>query len=113
MVNSVRSQQSTVRSLKKFGLATVFCLLSCVFCLFQNCTPDPPPTLNFKDREIVDSLYALQVDSLKTLYDSLCEMRHDSAVQFKVDSMMEVRQSEIERYLERIRREQELEKNEE
>ena len=76
------------------------------FFLLESCTPDPEPTLNYKDREVVDSLFRMEVGILKPVLDSLCEMRHDSAVQFKVDSMMKVRQAEIERYLERIKKEQ-------
>ena len=81
-------------------------LLSALCSLLCNCTPDPAPTLNFQERGVVDSLYKLQLDSLKIVLDSLCEVRHDSAVQFKVDSMMQERQSEIDRYLERIRNSQ-------
>ena len=69
------------------------------------CTPDPPPTLNYKDRQIVDSLFRLQVDSLKPLFDSLCDVRFDSAVQRAVDSIIDERQSEKDKYLERLRRE--------
>ena len=69
------------------------------------CTPDPPPTLNYKDRQLVDSLFRMQVDSLKPLMDSLCDLRFDSAVQHTVDSIMQERQSEIKKYLERIKNE--------
>jgi hypothetical protein len=70
-----------------------------------SCTEDPPPTLLYRDREIMDSLFKVQVDSLRPHLDSLCEARFDSAVQHKVDSMMEEREAERERYLERVRRE--------
>jgi len=73
--------------------------------MFIACTADPDPTLNYKDREIVDSLFRMEIDTLKVIYDSLCETRFDSAVIFKVDSIMKVRESEIEKYLERIKRE--------
>lgn len=73
--------------------------------LASACTADPPPTLLYKDREIIDSLFKIQVDSLRPRFDSLCNARFDSAVQFKVDSMMGERQAEIQKYLERVRRE--------
>ena len=73
--------------------------------LSTSCTPDPPPTLNYKDRQMVDSLFRIQVDSLKPLFDSLCDMRFDSAVQHNVDSIIEERKSEKDKYLERLRKE--------
>ena len=97
---------AAVHSLVRMKMVRAFCLLSFVVCLSPSCTPDPVPTLNFQERGVVDSLYKLQIDSLKIVFDSLCEVRHDSAVQFKVDSMMQERQAEIERYLERIRNSQ-------
>ncbi|TAK33266.1 MAG: hypothetical protein EPO28_17280 [Saprospiraceae bacterium] len=81
-------------------------LLFLAFLLFAAaCTEDPPPTLSYQDRGLVDSLYRLQVDTLNPVMDSLCKARFDSAVHHNVDSMMAVRLSEIEEYLERIKRE--------
>ncbi len=61
--------------------------------------------MTYKERDFVDSLFRKQVDSLRPLYDSLCTARFDSALQFKVDSMMKERTAEIERYLEKIKQE--------
>ena len=69
------------------------------------CTDPPPPTLAYKDRELVDSLFRMKVDSLKPLYDSRCAANFDSAVQFKTDSMLKVRTAEIQQALERLRQE--------
>lgn len=80
--------------------------LTCFLFLQTACTADPPPTLRYKDREIVDSLFRVRIDTLKPFLDSLCEVRHDSAVRYKVDSILEVRISEKEKYLERLRKEQ-------
>jgi len=81
-------------------------VLSAYFLLLATaCTQDPPPTLTYKDRELADSLYRLQVDSLHPIMDSLCKAHFDSAVQHNVDSMMTKRLSEIQKYLERIKRE--------
>jgi hypothetical protein len=84
---------------------TAFLLSAFFFLLATACTEDPPPTLTYKDRELADSLYRLQVDTLNPVMDSLCKARFDSAVQHNVDSMMAERLSEIEKYLERIKRE--------
>lgn len=67
------------------------------------CTEPPPPTLNYKERLLVDSLYNSGVDSLRPILDSLCNLHFDSLVQTSVDSMMEERLAEIERYLRRIK----------
>ena len=91
-------------SIFNFQFLIFICLL-----LVSACTPDPPPTLNYKDRQLVDSLFRLEVDSLKPLLDSICDLRFDSAVQHTVDSLMQERQSEIEKYLERIKKENENE----
>ena len=84
----------------------LFFIIHCALYTTIGCTPDPDPTLNYKDREIVDSLFRLRIGNLKPILDSLCDVRYDSAVQFNVDSMMKVRQAEIEKYLERIRQAQ-------
>lgn len=82
-----------------------FCLLAFLLALLTACTDPPPPTLAYKDRELVDSLFRMQVDSMKPRFDSLCTARFDSAVQFKTDSMLKVRTAEIKKALERLRQE--------
>lgn len=86
---------------KIFMIAAV--LGSCSWC---GCTDDPPPTLTYKDREMVDSLFRLQADTLRPLYDSLCTARRDSLIKSKSDSLMEERLGEIEKYLDRIKSEE-------
>jgi len=96
------SQRISISHHSPFAIAFV-----CYLLLQMACTADPPPTLNYKDREVVDSLFRANVDTLKPMLDSFCALRHDSAVQHKVDSMMEERQSEIDRYLKRLKKDQE------
>lgn len=81
------------------------CSLAFSVAMMAACTDPPPPTLAYKDREQVDSLFRLQVDSLKPIFDSICTVRFDSAVQFKTDSMLKVRTAEIQRALDRLRQE--------
>jgi len=69
------------------------------------CTEGPPPTLAYKDREVVDSLFRHRTDSLRPIFDSICTARFDSAVKFKTDSMLKVRTAEIQRALERLHQE--------
>jgi hypothetical protein len=80
-----------------------------IISLVTACTPDPPPTLNYKDRQLVDSLFRREVDSLKPILDSICEIRFDSSVQAAVDSIISERESEKEKYLERVKKEMEEE----
>ena len=68
-------------------------LLATTVVIFAACTEPPAPTLVYKDREVVDSLYRHKVDSLKPIFDSLCTSHFDSAVQFKTDSMLKVREA--------------------
>ena len=96
---------------QEFISHAAFCILHFAFCIFfiAACTPDPPPTLNYKDRQFVDSLFRKEVDSLKPILDSLCDLRFDSSVQAAVDSILTERQSEKDKYLERIKKELEEE----
>jgi hypothetical protein len=75
-------------------------------CFLPACTEDPPPALSYRDRELIDSLFRLQADTLRPIYDSLCIARMDSMVNRNVDSIMQERLAEIEKYLERIKREE-------
>lgn len=79
-----------------------FTIVLFVFAVFS-CTEPPPPTLNYQERLLVDSLYNKGVDSLRPILDSLCQVQFDSLVKVNVDSMMQERLEEIERYLRRIK----------
>lgn len=87
-----------IKLLSKIALASVVASM-----LAAACTEPPPPTLNYKERLLVDSLYNQGVDSLRPILDSLCTLHFDSLVQASVDSMMQERLEEIERYLQRIK----------
>ena len=110
------SKNSIVQLFKGLNVNWLTCLsmkfinfLTLIFlagCLWPGCTEDPPPALSYKDREVVDSLFRMRVDTLRPRYDSLCAARMDSMVQRNVDSIMEERLGEIEKYLERIKREE-------
>ena len=70
---------------------------------FTACTEPPLPSLNSKDRNLIDSLYKDQVVTLKPVLDSICDSRFDERVARAVDSIMEIRVREIEEQLRRIR----------
>ncbi|HHM21861.1 MAG TPA: hypothetical protein ENJ20_07535 [Bacteroidetes bacterium] len=94
-----------MKTVKKYS-STLFIVGALTGCLLSvSCTPDPPPTLRFKDRQIVDSLFRKNVDSLKPLLDSLCDLRFDSAVRYAVDSIIREREAEKEAYLKRLKKE--------
>lgn len=92
-----------MKSVKKLALpvAILFCLTA-----WSGCTEDPPPALSYKDREMIDSLFRMKIDTLRPYLDSLCEARTDSMVKRNADSIMDERLGEIQRYLERIRQEE-------
>ncbi len=67
-----------------------------------SCTEDPPPTLYYQDREIIDSLFLDTVGVLRPRLDSLCETRQDSMVAYLTDSLLEARMRVINEYLKSI-----------
>ena len=73
------------------------------FAFFLNCTEPPPPTLNAKDRDLMDSLYRDSLNRIRPVLDSICEVTFDDRVQDAVDSIMAEREEEIRKQLERIR----------
>ena len=81
-------------------LIHIFCISSL---LAIGCTEPPVPSLNSKDRRLVDSLYKDSVLVLKPLLDSICETTFDQRVNAAVDSMMDIRLQEIRKQLARIR----------
>lgn len=70
----------------------------------HSCTEPPPPTLNAKDRDLVDSLYRDSINIMRPILDSLCDLNFDAAVNAKVDSIMQKRLEEIRKQMERINR---------
>jgi hypothetical protein len=67
------------------------------------CTEPPLPSLNSKDRNLIDSLYRDEVAILKPMLDSICDSRFEERIAQAVDSIMEIRVREIEEQLRRIR----------
>ena len=54
----------------------------------------------------MDSLFKKEVGILKPILDSICDAQFDSVVNYTADSIMSERQSEIEKYLDRLKKEQ-------
>lgn len=82
--------------------------------LLAGCTEPPIPTLNGRERSLVDSLYKDTINYLLPKLDSICEVEFNGRVQAAVDSMMTKRMGEIEKQLNRIRqfeKQQEDERN--
>lgn len=71
--------------------------------LIYACTPDPEPRLTGADRILIDSLYRLEIKTLKPQLDSLCEATFDQEVQRMVDSLFQDRLDDMYRQLERIK----------
>jgi hypothetical protein len=86
-----------INIIKIFSLSVVLSIL-----LAFGCTEPPTPTLNSKERRLVDSLYKDSIQVLRPFLDSLCDLNFDGDVAFAVDSMMEIRLAEIRKQLARI-----------
>ncbi len=96
------------RFLYKIGASLILSLL-----LFGSCTEPPIPSLNAKDRSLVDSLYKDTINLLLPQLDSICDLEFDARVAAAVDSMMKKRISEIEAQMRRIRQFEKKETDEE
>jgi hypothetical protein len=78
-----------MKLIKKISL----CLL--VSLIIQACSPPPPPTLSFEDRDKVDSLFNIEYDKIKDTLDVLCASIKLKTIQPAVDSILLVRLREI------------------
>ena len=67
-----------------------------------SCGEEPPLTLSWEERTLVDSLYKAEVVHLRPVMDSICDTRYDSLVNFYKDSLWVDRIEEIKEQLERI-----------
>lgn len=76
------------------------------------CTEPPVPTLNAKERSLVDSLYKDTINYLKPLMDSMFALEKEARVQAAVDSMIEKRMGEIAKQLQRIQQFEKQQENE-
>jgi len=70
--------------------------------LLLSCGEEPPLTLSWEERSLVDSLFKVEVTRLRPELDSLCDTRFDSLVSYYKDSLWTDRIEEIKRQLERI-----------
>ncbi|RMF26870.1 MAG: hypothetical protein D6765_08330, partial [Bacteroidetes bacterium] len=71
--------------------------------LLWACTEPPPPSLDARDRQLLDSLFKQHIDSLRPIVDSLCEHWFDSLLPLTTDSILQVRLEERNRQLQRVR----------
>lgn len=56
-----------------------------------SCTKPPPPSLRSVDRQLIDSLYSLHYDSVKTLLDSNCAILRAEILEQATDSILKRR----------------------
>jgi hypothetical protein len=76
------------------SLKSYICLL--VSILLFSCTKQERTRLNQRELAAVDSLYSQQLPSLRIQSDSICKSIRDSIFLVAVDSLLEIRLSEIE-----------------
>ena len=70
----------------------LFALTTC-----DNQTQNVSLRLTPTERNRIDTLYTSQLDSLRPIWDSLCELRYSRMVELAVDSIVEQRLEEEER----------------
>ncbi len=75
-----------------------YCLLALV--VLSSCRPETED-LSGAELQRVDTLYANAVELLRPQLDSICEFQSDSLVVVAVDSLLKVRQEEMEQILNR------------
>ena len=79
----------------------IFCL--CVGWGAVGCTEPVPPSLNGKDRRLLDSLYRDTANAQRILLDSLCDLQYDALVPRVTDSILDKRLRERKRQLDRLK----------
>jgi len=72
---------------KRFSIALVFGLCYFFFAM-TGCRP-PSTDLDHEEVTIVDTLYKRSLSEFREELDSICNARHDSLVQVKVDSLVD------------------------
>lgn len=68
-----------------------------------SCGEEAPQSLTWEERSLADSLFQVEVNSLRAEMDSLCDLRFDSLKNHYLDSLWTDRVQEIQKQLERIR----------
>ena len=82
--------------MKRFSfylIAVIFFALTACDNQTQNVSLRLTPT----ERNRIDTLYTSQLDSLRPIWDSLCELHYSRMVELAVDSIVEQRLEEEER----------------
>jgi len=74
----------------KFFWGIVFFLFIMQFFACSGCEQQAP-RIRSADRKIIDSLYKMEVETLKLELDSICNLSFDERLKYTVDSIMAVR----------------------
>lgn len=83
--------------MNKYLLSTVMALLLMALIACDNQKQNVSLRLTPTERSRIDTLYTAKLDSLRPIWDSLCEQRYDSMVKLALDSIVEQRLEEEER----------------
>ncbi len=84
-------------STTKYLLIFAFIALLLPSCEFE------PPDLSIQERKIADSLYRETMKTYREEMDSVCQQLQDSLIPIYKDSILKMRESEIQKQLERVR----------
>ena len=94
--------QGGTSSLKTFNLTPIIFTFSIIFFVFPSCE-FKPPDLSIQERKIADSLYREKMKTYREEMDSVCQQLQDSLIPIYKDSILKMRESEIQKQLERVR----------
>ncbi|MFZ2899934.1 MAG: hypothetical protein WA004_15010 [Saprospiraceae bacterium] len=67
------------------------------------CGEEAPLTMTWEERSLADSLFQVEVNSLRAEMDSLCNVHFDSLKNYYSDSLWTDRIQDIQKQLERIK----------
>lgn len=82
--------------MRKSDFKYLLLLIAIFFIPVISCGDDEVVQLNRVDRQLIDSLFFAQKDSLIKLTDSLCDLQYEGLLSEAVDSVKRVRREEIE-----------------
>jgi hypothetical protein len=84
----------------------IFCLFYLASCGGRNSSSEAKVRLSSNERALMDSLYIKKIETLRPMWDSLCEERFETTMAVAVDSLIRTRIAEEVRLRARINKQE-------